>query len=182
MSGLELNKIVASILLGALIIMLVGFVTDIIYKPDLKPKVRGYSVAVTEGGGDASGNAPDNQPVNFDIPALMKLASAEAGEAVFKKCSACHTTDKGGINKIGPNLWNIVGRVKASEAGYSYSGAITSKGGEWDYESLFHFLHKPKEFIPGTKMSFVGLNKPEDIANVIAYLREKASDNPKPLP
>jgi cytochrome c len=181
MSGLELNKVVASILLGALIVMLVGFVADIIYKPELNPKVRGYSVAVTEGQSENTAAAED-KPVTFDIPALMKQASAEAGAAIFKKCVSCHTYEKGGINKIGPNLWNIVGRVKASEAGYNYSAALSSKGGEWNYDALFHFMHKPKEYVPGTKMAFVGLNKPEDIANLIAFLREKASDSPKPLP
>jgi cytochrome c len=182
MSGLELNKIVASILLAALIAMLVGFITDILYEPETNPKVRGYSVAVTEGSGNAGNAALDDKPIKFDIPALMKQASAEAGEAVFKKCVMCHTYEKGGVNKIGPRLWNIVGKAKGSEGEYSYSAAIKGKGGEWDYDSLFHFLHKPKEFAPGTKMAFVGLNKPEDIANVIAFLREKASEKPKPLP
>ncbi len=180
MSGLELNKIAASILLAGLIAMIVGFITDILYEPELKPKVRGYSVEVHEGGNESLGAV--EVPITFDIPALMKQASSQAGEALFKKCMVCHTDDKGGPNKIGPNLWNVVGRPKGTEAGYTYSTEMTKKGGEWDYDSLFHFIHKPRDFVPGTKMSFIGLSKPEDIANVIAYLREKASDNPKPLP
>jgi cytochrome c len=169
MSGFELNKLIASILLASLIAMLVGTLVNILYKPALSPTKRGYQVAVTEDAGAATTNAEPEAPV--DIPALMKLANAEAGQNIAKKCLACHSFDKGGPHKIGPNLWSIVGEKKGVRAGYQFSAAMIAKGGVWDEDSLFHFLHKPRLFVPGTKMSFVGLDKPEDIVNVIAFLK-----------
>lgn len=168
MSGLELNKIAASILLASLIAMLVGVVANILYKPNLNPLQRGYSVEVTEG------NAAEAQPteqLKLDIAELMKKANIEAGKEVIKKCLSCHSFDKGGANKIGPNLWNIVGRAKATVEGYKYSAALMTLGNNWDEESLFHFLYRPTKYAPGTKMSFAGLTKPEEIANVVAFLK-----------
>lgn len=174
MSGFELNKIAASILLASLIAMMVGFVTNILYKPDLKPKVRGFHVEVTEDT-SSTGSEPV-QEIKFDIAALMQKANAEAGKDVIKKCISCHSFEKGGANKVGPHLWDVVGRDKASITDFKYSAALTALGGKWDEESLFHFLHKPSKFVPGTKMSFIGLSKPEDIANVIMYLKTFAHD------
>jgi len=100
---------------------------------------------------------------------------------VFKKCKACHTADQGGPNRVGPNLWNVVGGPKAHAEDFSYSDAITGLGGEWTYADLDAYLTKPKDFAPGTKMTFAGLKKPKDRAAVISYLRT-LSDSPKPLP
>jgi cytochrome c len=115
--------------------------------------------------------------------ALAMLASADiaAGEKTFKKCKACHSTKKGGKNKIGPNLWNIVGQGKASAPGYKYSSALSGLGGEWGYQELDGFLANPRGFAKGTKMSFSGLRKAKARAAVIVYLRS-LSDQPKPLP
>ena len=168
MSGLELNKIAGAILLASLIAMVVGVAANILYKPDLKPKERGYSVAVTE---DTSAEAAAPAEVKFDVAALMKAANAELGKEITKKCISCHSFEKGGPNKVGPNLWGIVGSEKAKVDGYKFSSAMIAAGGVWDEESIFTFLHKPSKFIPGTKMSFPGLSKPEDIANVVAYLK-----------
>jgi cytochrome c len=118
---------------------------------------------------------------DVDALTLLAKADAKAGAAVFKKCSACHTADKGGANRVGPNLWDIVGRTKGGHAGFAFSSAVKGLGGEWSYKDLDHFLLNPKEFAKGTKMSFAGLPKPEDRAAVIVYLRS-LSDAPKPLP
>ena len=116
-----------------------------------------------------------------DLGTLLALASAEAGEKIFKKCKACHTVGKGGPNRVGPNLWDIVGGGVAGRQGFRYSGALAGKGGQWTYEDLDRFLAKPKDFVPGTKMTFRGLKKAEQRAHVIAYIRT-LSDSPKPLP
>jgi len=168
MSGIELNKIAAAILLASLIAMLTGFIANILYKPTLQPKNRGFIVGVSENTHNNNAPAPD---VAVDIKELMKNANAEAGKEVAKKCLACHSLDKDGPNKIGPHLWNVAGAEKAQNKTFKYSSAMSSKGGIWDDESLFHLLHKPSQFIPGTKMSFAGINKPQDIANVILYLK-----------
>jgi cytochrome c len=174
----ELNKIIASILLAALVCMLAGNFADIFYAKNAKPKERGYAVVVDDSA--ASVAATVVEEIKLDIPALMAKASAELGEQVAKKCAACHNVDKGEPNKIGPHLWSVVGRDKASISDYNYSKALQTKGGKWDYDSLFAFLKNPSKYAPGTKMAFAGLAKPEDIANVVAFLRSK-SDNPAPL-
>jgi|SaaInl4_135m_RNA_FD_contig_31_569356_length_648_multi_2_in_0_out_0_1 cytochrome c len=115
------------------------------------------------------------------ITTLLASASAEAGGKQFKKCKACHTTNKGGKNRVGPNLWDVVGQTKAARPGFRYSDALKGKGGAWTYDDLNRYLTKPKDFAPGTKMSFAGLKKAADRANVILYLHS-LSESPKPLP
>ena len=171
MSGIELNKIAAAILLASLIAMVVGFVANILYKPKLELSQRGYHLEIEESKSVAGGV----QEAPIDVKALMAKANAEAGGIVIKRCVSCHSFDNGGANKVGPNLWKVPGGPKAHRKDFAYSKALEAAGGEWDDESLFKFLHKPSKFIPGTKMSFVGISKPEDIANVIAFLKEKAS-------
>lgn len=173
MSGIELNKIAAAILLASLIAMLVGFVTNILYKPVLHPESRGYSVDVAEDSGGATDKAKE---APIDIAELMKNANAEAGKDLAKKCMVCHSLEKNGPNKVGPRLWNVFGSEKAKVADYKYSAALLAKGGNWDEENLFHFLQKPTQYVPGTKMSFAGLGKPQDIANVIMFLKTYVHD------
>ena len=159
--------------------MLAGNFADIFYAKNVKPKERGYAVAVSAS--PANTAATVQEEVKLDIAALMAKASAELGEQVAKKCVACHNLGEGEPNKIGPHLWDVVGRDKASISDYSYSKALQTKGGKWDYDSLVAFLKHPSKYAPGTKMAFAGLAKPEEIANVIAFLRTK-SHNPPPLP
>ncbi len=115
----------------------------------------------------------------------MASADAEAGASVFKKCASCHTIDKGGANKVGPNLYGIVGRPVASHEGFSYTEAMKAHaeeiGGDWDFASLSNFLLAPKKVVPGTAMGFAGLKKDQDRANLLAWLNQQ-SDSPLPLP
>jgi len=124
--------------------------------------------------------APAPAPAS-DIAALLASADVDAGKKVFKKCKSCHTTDKSGKNRIGPNLWDIVGNAKAAKDGYKYSGTLKDLGGDWTYDDLDGFLAAPKAFAKGTKMSFSGVRKEGQRAALIAYLRS-LSDQPKPLP
>ena len=116
-----------------------------------------------------------------DIAALIKSADITKGKRLSNKCAACHNFEKGKGTKVGPDLWGIVGRKKANVAGFSYSKAMASKGGDWSYQDLFHFIHKPHKFIPGTKMSFAGLAKVQEVADIIVFLHS-LSDKPAPLP
>ncbi len=125
--------------------------------------------------------APDKPAAAGGVLAMLASADAGAGAKTFKKCKACHTTAKGGKNKVGPNLWDIVGKAKAGAAGFKFSGALKGLGGKWTYNDLDGFLADPKGFAKGTKMGFAGLKKPKDRARVILYLRS-LSDQPKPLP
>jgi cytochrome c len=117
------------------------------------------------------------------VNALTLIASAniDRGKKVFKKCQSCHTTENGGKNKVGPNLWGVVGKAKANVAGFKYSGALKGLGGNWTFQDLDAFLTKPKAFAKGTKMTFAGVKKPEDRAAVLAFLRS-LSASPQPLP
>ena len=120
-------------------------------------------------------------PAPADFAVQLASASTEKGGKQFKKCKACHTTNKGGKNGVGPNLWDVVGRAKGTLPGYRFSDALRDKGGAWTYDDLERFLTKPKDFAPGTKMTFAGLKKPAERANVVIFLRS-LSESPKPLP
>ncbi len=125
--------------------------------------------------------APAASGSGEDVVALLPKANPENGKAIFKKCQACHVSEKGKTPTVGPNLWDVVNRPKASYPGYKYSEAMQKKGGDWSFDQLAHFLHGPKAFVPGTKMLFNGLGSPSDEADVIAYLATLA-DTPVPLP
>jgi len=137
-----------------------------------------YAVAVTE---KAAPTETASAPAAGEALALLASADAERGVKLFKKCKACHTTEDGGKSKIGPNLWDVLGRAKGGLSGFKYSDAITGLGGDWSYGDLDGFLASPKGFAKGTKMSFSGLKKPADRAAMILYLRS-LSGSPKPLP
>jgi cytochrome c len=166
MSGLELNKIAAAVLLAGIIAMVSGFTTSILYKPE-EPEKRGYSIEVAEV--TAPGAAPVVEaPV--EIAEFMAAADVTAGQAFSKKCTACHSFDKGGPNKVGPALYGVIGRQVASLGGYAYSDALKGKGGAWSNQRMSEFLTKPKKWAKGTKMVYAGIKKPTDRANLIAYL------------
>ena len=141
--------------------------------------IKAYVVDVPDGGTQTA--AVVEEKVLEPVIPLLASADAAAGESAFKRCGTCHTVEKGGANKVGPNLYNVVGAAKGHEPSFSYSDALMSIEAPWDYENLNAFLAKPKDYAPGTKMNFAGLSKPQDRANVIAYLRQYA-DNPPPIP
>ncbi len=131
--------------------------------------------------GSGTETAAVEEVVEESITVLLASASAEAGEKAFRRCAACHTMEKGGPNKVGPNLYGVVGAGKGVHDGYTYSSALLDLGGEWTYENLDAFLKSPRAYAPGNKMTFNGLRKASDRANVILYLRTY-NDNPPPLP
>lgn len=165
---LELNKVFASILVATLIAALSGFIANILYKPDLEV-VRGYEIAVPDKSESAGSEIAESGPLIIET--IMANANAESGRKIAKKCVACHTFDKGGSNKVGPNLWNIVDSKHAHIDSFNYSKALLNSKGVWDEDDLFAFLHKPNDYLPGTKMTFAGLKKLTDVADVIAYLK-----------
>ncbi|WP_458693106.1 c-type cytochrome [Anaplasma capra] len=171
MSGFRFNRVATSILLASFIILLVSNVVDLVYNPD-EGHPRGYSVDV--GGKDqpAAGKQASSEEQHIDLASLMSSANPERGKNVSKKCAACHTFDKGGPNKVGPNLWKIIGAKKCSSPGFTYSKALLSKGGDWSEEELFKFLMNPQGYASGTRMSFVGISKPQDIADLLAYIKQ----------
>lgn len=181
MSGFELNKLAAAVLMAGIIAMITGHVTGVLYHPEEEPETRGYQIAGAEEAGDGgvAVEKKDEGPVN--ILAFMAAADIAKGEALTKKCAACHGFDKGGAHKVGPNLYGILGKDIASAAGYAYSDALAALPGSWGFQEMSEFLTKPKDYAPGTKMAFIGLKKPEDRANMIAYLRS-LSGSPLPIP
>ena len=179
MDSFEINKIIAAVLLVALLIIGIGKVSSIIFHVD-KPKIPGYTVEV-EQVSSASTNSSEAIEEKIDIVAIMALGDITAGEKIFKKCASCHSIIKGGKNKIGPALYNVVGRQVGGVSDYKYSKALLEYGKEWTFEELNGFLIKPAKYIKGTKMAYAGLRKEKDRASVIMYLNQN-SDDPKPLP
>jgi cytochrome c len=179
MDSFELNKIIAAILLVALLIIGIGKLSNIIFHVE-KPKMPGYTVEV-EQVASTSSSADKVEEKKIDIAALMAMGDITSGEKVFKKCAACHSIAKGGKNKIGPALYNVVGRKVGDIVDYKYSKALASYNKEWNFEELNGFLIKPAKWIKGTKMAYAGLRKESDRASVIKYLNQN-SDNPQPLP
>ena len=179
MDSFEINKIIAAVLLVALLVIGIGKVSNILFYVE-KPKTPGYAVEVEQTSGSSISTTEVVEKV-VDIAALMALGDVASGEKIFKKCAACHSINKGGKHKIGPALYNVVGRKVGGVEDYKYSKALIAYEKEWTFEELNGFLIKPAKHIKGTKMAYAGLRKEVDRASVIKYLNAN-SDSPLPLP
>ena len=182
MDSFEINKIIAAILLTALIVIGIGKIVDVLFYVE-KPKLSAYKV-------EGIDNVDSTQEVSaktakvveaVDIKALLAMGDVAHGEKVFKKCSACHLVNKGGENKIGPALYGVIGRKIASKQDYKYSKAMKAYAKEWTFEEMNSYLIKPQAYIKGTKMAFAGLRKEKDRASVILYMNSKRA-SPKAIP
>ena len=179
MDSFELNKIVAAVLMVALLVIGIGKLSNVIFHVE-KPETPGYAVEV-EQATTVSSSTKATVEEKIDIAALMVMGDIALGEKIFKKCAACHSIVKGGKNNIGPALYNVVGRKTGAVTDYKYSKALASYEKEWTFEELNGYLIKPAKWIKGTKMAFAGLRKEKDRASVIKYLNQN-SDSPVPLP
>ena len=179
MDSFEINKIIAAVLLVALIVIGLGKISDMAFHVK-KPEKSAYKVDIQEN--DLNTNSEKEEIIEkVDISALLALGDLAHGEKVFKKCAACHLINKGGENKIGPALYGIIGRRVAAKEDYKYSKAMAAYDKFWTFEEMNGYLKKPQRYIKGTKMAFAGLRKEKDRASVILYLNQN-SDDPIPLP
>ena len=179
MDSFELNKVIAAILMVVLLVIGLGKIADGVFYVK-KPKNPGYQVKIENQ--LTSGTSQTAEVVEkIDIAAIMTLGDVVSGKKIFKKCAACHSINKGGKNKIGPALYNVVGRTVGGVDNYKYSKALASYGKEWTFQELNGFLTKPSSYLKGTKMSYAGLRKEKDRASIIKYLNQN-SDSPKLLP
>ena len=179
MDSFEINKIVAAILMVALLIIGIGKISDVIFHVE-KPETPGYKIELDQPVSNTT-LAADVVEAKVDIAALMSMGDIASGEKIFKKCAACHSIVKDGKNNIGPALYNVVGRKVGVVNDYKYSKALLNYDKSWSFEELNGYLLKPSKWIKGTKMAFAGLRKEKDRASVIKYLNQN-SDNPKQLP
>lgn len=179
----ELSKIAGGVLAALLVIFLPKTFMDLA-RQSHGEITGGYTLPAPAEGGGAT---PDGgaAPAAFDpaqVVAALPAANPENAASTFKKCTACHSAEKGAASKAGPNLWGVLGRPHGSLADFKgYSEALKSKGGDWTYADLASFLHKPREWLPGTKMIFAGVSDTGELADLIAYIRN-LSDSPLPLP
>ncbi len=175
-SSFEMNKIFAAILVAGITAMLAGFIADkLVHPKELKED------AVAIDGADAGhGGGAVVEAMPEPIMGLIATADIARGEKLSKACAACHSFDNGGPNKVGPNLWGVVGAPKGAHGGFEYSSAMAGHGGAWGYLELNKFLWKPKKYISGTKMNYNGIKSPEDRAAMIAWLRTLGSSDPLP--
>ena len=179
MDSFELNKIIAAVLMVALLVIGISKISDIVFHVE-KPEIPGYAVE-NEQVASNSKSTTESVEEMINISAVMAMGDAVSGEKIFKKCAACHSIVKGGKNNIGPALYNVVGRKIGVIEDYKYSKAMSSYNKEWTFEELNGYLIKPAKWIKGTKMAFAGLRKEKDRASVILYMNSK-SDSPKALP
>ena len=174
-----MNKIIASIILTAILVLGINKITNIIFYVE-KPEQSAYQVASVSTTVTTESTSTSSNTSSGEIMALLATASVADGEKIFKKCAACHSIAKSGGNKIGPALWGVMGRQAGSVSDYKYSKTMATHGKPWTFEEMNSFLTKPKDWIKGTKMSFVGLKSEKDRAAVILYMNEN-TDSPLPL-
>ncbi|HWA04192.1 MAG TPA: cytochrome c family protein [Rhizomicrobium sp.] len=180
MDSFEWNKIAGAVLGTFIFVLVVKFATDAIFEVP-KPEKPGYVVeGVTEEATATTAAAPAEEAMP-DWGTVLPAADSAAGQKISARCDQCHDITKGGPNKIGPNLWGVVGRPRASHPGFSYSGAMSASHDAWSFDNLFKFLKSPAAYVPGTKMSFAGLRSAQDRINLLAWLRTQ-SDSPVAIP
>ena len=170
----DTNKTVMTILGILLATMALGVFTNAVYAP-VKPAKPGYPLPSGEPAATAKAEGPKEEP----LPILLAKADAKKGEADTKVCQSCHSFDKGGVAKVGPPLYGVVGRPKGSIAGFAYSDGMKAKGGNWTYEDLYQFITKPSAYVQGTKMTYPGEPDPQKKADIEAYLQ---TDSDAPVP
>jgi cytochrome c len=176
MNSFEINKILGAVLFTCLGLVALNITAGALFAPEI-PAKPGYEIAVKPAPSETGQAAPAEEP----IEKALASADPKRGEATAKVCQTCHNLTKGAGPKIGPDLWDVVGRPKGSVAGFSYSEGMKSKGGDWTVDDLNKFLTNPRGFVQGTKMTFAGLSREDQRADVIDYLNT-LSDHPKPLP
>jgi len=180
MDSFELNKILGAILGTCLVLLVTSFTAHALFAPE-NPEKPGFAIAAKEAGGAAKEGAAAAAP-SEPIEKLLQTASVEKGAAAAKVCQTCHTFEKNGPNRVGPNLYDIIGEKKGEgRGGFNFSAAMKAKGGTWTFEDLNQFLTNPKAFVPGTAMGFAGIQKDSQRADVIDYL-DSLSEHPVPLP
>jgi cytochrome c len=180
MDSWTFNKIAGAVLGTLILVLVINFATEALFETE-KPAKEAYHV---EGVVETASGGGSTAPVEETIPdwgTVLPKADVAAGRDIASRCQQCHDISKGGPNKIGPELWNVVGRARATEAGFSYSSGMSSDHNPWTYDKIFKFTHQPQAFVPGTKMSFAGLRSADDRINLIAYLRTQ-EDSPAPIP
>jgi cytochrome c len=177
MNTFELNKIVGAVLATCLFALALNIGAGALFAPD-KPAKPGYAIAVRD---QSAGTATAAKEPEVPIEVLMASASAERGQSTARQCQSCHTFEKGGPNRVGPNLWGIVGSARGEGRSFNFSAAMKAKGGTWTFGELSSFLTNPRSYIPGTNMTFAGLSRGQQRADVIAYLNT-LSDHPLPIP
>jgi cytochrome c len=178
MDSFEINKIIGAVLGTCLILLVTSFTANALFAPTL-PEKPGFAIAAkeTEGGGAKEAAAAPSEP----IEKLLQTASVDKGAAAVKVCQTCHTFEKNGPNRVGPNLYGIVGDHKGEGRGFNFSAALKAKGGTWSIDDLNQFIANPKGYVPGTAMGFAGVSKDNQRADILAYLNS-LSDHPAPLP
>ncbi len=181
MDSFEWNKIAGAVLATVMFVLVIKFASDAIFEAPV-PAKPGYVVeGVTEEASNASAPTTPVEEALPDFGTVLPAADAAAGQKISTRCEQCHDLSKGGPNKIGPNLWGIIGRPRASHPGFAYSSGMSADKGPWTFDKIFRFLKSPQAYVPGTKMSFAGITSANDRINLIAWLRTQ-SDSPVAIP